>query len=265
VLKKFVLILVLFSASSVVAQLNRAIEEALALPPDSTKVDALIEISKIYSNINIDSAYFFTRKAENLAKNIDYEYGLIAAKLSYGNLKTYESDYDQAIELLQEANRMAEKHNYHRHIAASKLLLGNVYNSTNDHEAALKVLREGLAITIQNNNHRTTTSIYVSIGLTKRLQNQTDSALMYYQQALTVLTDQYSDSVTLAAVYNNMGSIYGERKDLRQEEEYYLKALDINRKMRNNRFTIINLTNLGNLSGNQAKDLTKSIAYLTKP
>lgn len=245
-------------------QISVKIQEMQKMPNDTAKVEALIEIAKDYADGTLDSAYFYANQAEQLANQLNYTRGKIHVKMVYATEHFYKGEFPEAMTLLTEAIEDAEKNGYNRLIVGCKLLLGNVHAKQQNFDEALRSYRDGLAICQVTNNKETMASLYTSIGITKRLMGELDSALIYYEKVLVIQEEELHDSVTLAAVYNNIGSIYYYQGDYLTTEKYIQKALAINRATGNTRFELINLANLGAIWGESGGNLVKSIDYFNQ-
>lgn len=235
--------------------------EILAMPNDTAKVEALLEYTKNMSEQDMDSAKYYLSKAELLATRINYHRGLVGVMLVKGTLAWHEGDFITAKTLLMEADREASKNNFINLMAANKLLLGNVYARTGDYTNALRTYRQGLDICKTTSNYTTASSLYISIGITKRLSGELDSAEYYYRHVLKIQEEQLHDSMAMASIYNNIGSLYFYQGDYITTEKYLLKALEINRLSGNRRYEMINLANLGGVWGNPDGNLTKAMQY----
>ncbi|MBK8927537.1 MAG: tetratricopeptide repeat protein [Crocinitomicaceae bacterium] len=238
--------------------------EIIAMSNDTAKVEALLEYCKDISEQNMDSAKYYLSKAELLSTKINYHRGLVGVMLVKGTLAWHEGDFITAKTLLMEADREASKNNYTNLIAANKLLLGNVYARTGDYENALLTYRQGLAICETTGNYTTASSLYISIGITKRLSGELDSAEYYYRHVLKIQEEQLHDSLAMASIYNNIGSLYFYQGEYITTEKYVLKALEINRLSGNRRYEMINLANLGGVWGNPDGNLTKAMQYFNQ-
>ena len=53
---------------------------------DSLKVDALIDLSIVFCDSNVDKAVFYARQALNLSNRINYKSGIAKSNLNFGKI-----------------------------------------------------------------------------------------------------------------------------------------------------------------------------------
>jgi serine phosphatase RsbU (regulator of sigma subunit)/tetratricopeptide (TPR) repeat protein len=231
---------------------------------DTAKVNALNRIAKYHVNKDQDSAWFYVQKAYDLSTSLDYPNGIAFAKLTMGVLESDRGNFPEALALILEASSLADSIGDNQTYAGCKLNLGNFYIKTGDHYKALEVYSEGIAFCEKHALYYTQASLYTSYGMGLKLTGQPDSALYYYDKVLQMHYDQLHDSVVIAAIYNNMASIHFAKGDHMTASNYLQKSLEINEKMGNQRYMLMNLSNLGELHGMQGGDFEKSQMYFNR-
>ena len=108
VLKVFTLLIlfysvVCFAQDPKIDRLRMYIEKA---HDDSTKVDTLIELAKMLSDINPDAGLVFAKNAVDLGKKIKYPRGTAKALKCIGNVYGYKSIYVEAINYYQQSEKI---------------------------------------------------------------------------------------------------------------------------------------------------------------
>ncbi|MBK9192686.1 MAG: hypothetical protein IPM77_14980 [Crocinitomicaceae bacterium] len=108
------LVLILFSvAIHNVSKAQNAIQKyypvAFKSTNDTAKVNALNALGKYHINVSIDSADYYSKQAETIAKNLNYQRGIIMARVTKGIIESDRGNYPEALELLLNAGADAEK------------------------------------------------------------------------------------------------------------------------------------------------------------
>ncbi|MBL7897672.1 MAG: tetratricopeptide repeat protein, partial [Crocinitomicaceae bacterium] len=178
------------------------------------------------------------------------------------------------LELLLNADADAQKIGEYNIVAGTRLNLGNTYVRMGDLTTAMETYQSGIDICEKHGIKYTQASLYTSVGMVLRMQNDLDSALIYYEKVLEIHYNELHDSTVIAAVYNNIASLYFAKKDKKTAENYLLKSYEINKLMGNERYQIMNLANLAGMVGempggdlskaNEYYDMALEMAYKTK-
>ena len=228
---------------------------------DTIKVNALNFLGKYHINNDQDSARIYVGKALVLSELLGYKKGIGHAKLTQGILEADLGNYPEALDLILKATAIAEAIPDYHLLAGCKLNLGNFYVKTGDVDKALEVYKEGISFCEKHKIFITQASLYTSYGMGLRIKGDLDSALIYYEKVLEIQYNQIHDSVVIAAIYNNMASLFYEMGDVKTAENYLVESYKLNKLMGNQRYLILNLSNLGELNGIPGGDLLKSMAY----
>lgn len=86
-------------------------------------------------------------------------------------------------------------------------------------------------------------------------------ALETYHVAQSYLSSKHADPASLAWLYNNLGMLYSDERELKKSEEYYLKAFEYGKISKKVSVELSPLNNLGVLY-NWLGDYDKSLKYL---
>lgn len=262
---RFVIIFVLFNFCTAFVRAQTTLEKSYAkvasLTNDTAKVNALNFLAKYHINVDQDSAHFYVKKALYLAKKLNYDRGTGFGYLTSGILESDMGNYPEALKYILDATSIAERIKDYPLLSGCKLNLGNFYIKTNDYDKALGIYREGLAIARKNNLAYSEASLLSSYGLALRLKGDLDSSIYYYERVLEIHHTTLHDSVVIAALYNNMASAHFAKGDIKTAENYLVESYKINKLMGNQRYMILNLSNLAELSGMEEGNLKQSRAY----
>ncbi len=195
-------------------------------------VDLSNEIAYTYGIISIDSSLVYSKKALQLAKQINYTHGLgishsyvARASAQIGEIKTALENFDKAIDIFSsEADSLNLLDNY-RGIAYIASYSGNQLASLNYNKKALSLaekLHDTLSLSIIYNN---IASIY------KRLDNF-KLAIYYYEKTIEIEA-KYQVPKDMAMTYSNMGVLSIENKKFVEAANYYQKIEELLPKIEN--------------------------------
>jgi len=198
---------------------------------DTTKIKTLIEIGNIFELANPDSAIYYFKKANNLAKqnfNKNKRFKqLQATALSYIGIENFnQSNYDSALfyfnkslNILNQLIKIAEKENNkedvtkrNRDVSLCLNNIGNVYREQGSYDKALNfyfkslnITEEILSIALKSGNSdkimeqkMSLSKCYNSIGTVHYFQSNFDNAIGYYKKA-----EKIFDDLILVSIINN--------------------------------------------------------------
>jgi len=146
---------------------------------DTTRVLMMVSLANYYTLHSPDSVLFYGYKALELAREIKFPGGEVAA-LRYIMFAEYTlGDYSKALQITLQALKIAERNNVINYKAILLSSLGKIHNELGNHTKALELARESKALF--DSLHDFSLSAYQQnvIGETYLSMNQTDSALYY--------------------------------------------------------------------------------------
>ena len=196
------------------------------LPNDSTKVDALIDLSRELMNTSLDDAILYAMKADSLATDIDYQAGNASALKNIGLGYYHQSDYLNVFIYWEKSLGIFRELGDQAGIANLESNLGAVYfNQGDDAKATEYYLRSIQAAE----------SIGDSVGIGRAsigignvyLDNEKthDKAKTYYFRALSIFEElDYGNGIATCAV--NLGNIYLDQSQYVSALYYLKKSID---------------------------------------
>lgn len=193
-----------------------------------------------------------------------------------GNLYRADADketYNAAFSLLKKANALAQKHN----LTNSTIDINNKYaeflSFSGNYSMSLEYLFKNLTILDDNYLNSKKLDIlkkrmylYGFIGYCYVSLENADKALIYLNQSLDLIDKNFSKSKDeyifnrKLAVLNNAASAYLLKKDINKAREYYLKAIEYVKKVKNLEYLSALYNNLGICEKYDGK-LSKSKKY----
>src|SRR5690606_6227879 len=154
---------------------------------DPSLINTLNEISWEFKNANMDSAFYYARKALKISKNINSKK---AIAFSYNSLA---SSFDNIGEL----------------------------------DSALVYHKKSLDIKIEIKNNEGVADSYNNIGIVYDQKGDYDKSLENYFKALKIYETEDVPFDKVPMVLSNIGIVYKKQKDYNKTLDYYKKALQI--------------------------------------
>jgi two-component sensor histidine kinase len=223
-------------------------------------------------NDEIDSIAFYEQKAQAISEKINYEFGITHALTTFGLIYRIKGDYPKALNNFFKALAIYEKKNDRQHvlvqisniaavyyfqndlkkakkyyleaIAISRMVkdkriesdnlcnLAGVYNNEGDFANSEKCLMEALAIDRATNNEIGISHELIDLGHLYISTGEYEKALAFADEALMLAQKLNYDNL-LSDCYRTLGQASFKLKKNTDAENYYLKALEINRKAEN--------------------------------
>ena len=169
-------------------------------------IDNYNEIANLFSNDNIDSAYFFVNKALDESKKIGYVKGQAEAYylLSYFNDRT--GKLEDAIDDMQNAITFYTELGDSSYLVGCYNNLGVLYSYGTDQKTSLEYFIIAMNLAEAVNETFALSEVYANIGSFYEFLKEYGSALKYYNKALEVdLKSNNQHNIALS--YITVGSI----------------------------------------------------------
>ncbi len=237
---------------------------------NSQKIEALLELSTIYTGIDLDTsmqyanqamhlsietnnqeklakalkkkgvAYYYTSKVDSslanfrrsltIYRNLEMEQEAAGLLANIGIIQTDRSNYDQALEDLTTAKAIYEEINDSTGICTVLGSIGAIYLSVSSYDKALDYFQRSHDIAIKANDQFSILSSIHNMGLVYHNWGQFEKAVEQYQKALKLAHDR-NDKRTIAHINLNIGVVYYDWEDYEKALEYYGKALKVNEEL----------------------------------
>ena len=174
----------------------------LKLEDDSTKVNALIELSILARGADSEGVIRWATEAKELSERINFHKGLAIALKWIGMGYSDQDMYVQSTLNWQESLRIFEEMGDKNGIANLLSNLGTTYNNQGDDEKALELYLRSLQIAEEIGDKMRTLTVSLNIGLIYQKKIATlDKALEYYSIALNLADElDYQDGIGTASV-----------------------------------------------------------------
>ena len=230
--------------------------------PDTLSINRLNKLAANYFDSDPDSTIFYSEKAIELSKKINYKAGIAdglveTAHVNYfkGKFSMATAEFDNAIALYQEIND-------HTGLSNCYMLYGRMYNYLANYKASLNYLNLALQLNRIYKNETYESDCLKNIGIIYYSEGQLSTALDYYYKALYIAL-KLKNKAFMAADYNDIGVVL-------QGMELFPKALDYFKKSIKLFAGSNNLNGVGTVNQNigevllSEKKYDRALIYLSK-
>ena len=213
-----------------------SLKSLVILQNGKEKFNTLLEISTIYSGINLDSAKYFTNKAVEISNKINNDSLKIKALVSLG-FRNFESgnyektikNFDEALPLIKtikDSTYLADVYNGYAITYSKK---GNLNKSIEYNFKTLSIyekIKDSLGIG----------NSYLNIGWDYRKLKEFKKSLKYNYKSLDVYS-KIKDSIRIAMANNNIAGTYNELGNYSEAIKYATISKEYFNKLNFKRFT----------------------------
>ncbi len=190
---------------------------------DKAKVDAYIELSKLFFNKFSDSSIHYAMQAVVLAEKSDYKKGLMLSFNNLGTIYNMISNYAQSMEYSFKSLRLSEQEYDTTCMAQSLNNIGVSYRGLEQYDMAVEYYRKALALHEATGNKLGISSILNNLGIIYYLDKDFKNALECYTKSL-LIKEKINDTSGFSRIYNIIGMIYKDLKMNTDALEYFKKA-----------------------------------------
>ncbi len=238
-----------------------------ATKTDTSRVNLYNQIADEYKVINPDSTKIFATKANTIAKQKKFEFGLSTSYINLGNANIILGDYKNAKITLRKAiqsfeNSINNDANNKRNkigLARAHASLGVVFSEENNYSIALENYQKALHIYLELNDKVGISKAYNNIGIVYKSERNNTKALEYLKKAATI--QEEIGEQTLPVTLTNIGVIYFENNDLNGAIINYFKAQELFETIENKRGNALLLNYLGDYYAKKKKTADAILNY----
>ncbi len=221
--------------------------------PDTSRIEAALRLSMIYSSNNPDYCIIIANKGIELAKtskNIKHLPALMKLKgVAYVNLGEYKKSAEEYFKGLKEAEKQKNK----KEVAAIYSNLGVNFWYQKDYKNALKYHLLSLEFRKVLGNQKDISKSYNNLGMIEVEMTNYKEAVEYYKLSLQI-KDSLGDVIGIANVNNNLGIVYERQNKLNEAKRAYEKSLKIFKEQEDKRGELVSLNNLATIHKNQGNN-----------
>lgn len=210
-------------------QIDSLIKVMEKLSYDSSRVNALNNISKKYFTTNPELSIFYGLQSSALAKKINFKRGLAIAYKNTGIGYFYKGENIDAIKSYQLALSTFDSLGDKKGEANIYSNMGNVYYNQGENVEALNLYLKALKYAEESKDTLRMVTALINIGAIHGLKpKEYDIAIEYYLRAFP-LSKAIGDNSTYGIVAVNIGEVYMNENKFDSAHYYYdisLKAVD---------------------------------------
>jgi len=104
--------------------------------------------------------------------------------------------------------------------------IATVYKKENRYDTAIKIYREAIALAHKNNQQAEALNLSCNLAIALKSNKEYDESLATYHQILTLM-DTTNDHYDYAIILDNMAILFYQMGNLKQSEQYGLKAVSM--------------------------------------
>ena len=210
---------------------------------DTSKVSALLSLSRNYLNLSTDTALNFAIEARNLSEKINDTSGKAQALKSIGMGYYLQGKYILAMDYWRQSLSTFQSIGDTTGIANLLNNLGIIHYSQGDDTTAIKYYLQSLGLSEKLDDKQRKFSALNNIASIYYQKQNWDTALNYFLQALPV-SEEAGNTVATGYILANVGEIYSEKKDDARALEYFGKSIKV---LANNAHVISAYNGIGKL------------------
>ncbi|MGZ2370648.1 tetratricopeptide repeat-containing sensor histidine kinase [Ancylomarina sp. YFZ004] len=213
-------------------------------------------------HFKLDSSLQQYEEALQLARTTNSPYLIVRSHLFIANNYKHRSQLFKSEKQYKIALNLSKSNKLRKYEAISYIDLGNIYSDLGNYSKALDVYLKANNIVEAFNLKDLKFSTLLNITNTYAYKKQWDISIIKLNDLLKSTKDSQAQT---AIIYNNLGTAYEEKKEYQKSLDYYLKALEINKKSQTQRSTSLgrNYHNLGSVHYSLA-NYNLAIEYLEK-
>ena len=200
---------------------------------DTTKINLLIAIGRLYENVLPDTAIYYYNMALSAATIANSKKQIALSYTCLGDIKKNLSVFDVAMDYYSKSLKIYETINYKYGIARTNNRIGNIYRNWAEYEKALEYYKKSLKMEEEIDDKQGMANCINNIGNVYINQKVYITALEYYFKALEIYKAS-NDKGNLWKCYGNIGSVYyTQRIYATKALEYFFKSLKISKEIGN--------------------------------
>ena len=200
------------------------------LPEDTTKLDVYYAYGLVMEDVDLDSAAFYYKKAEQISDRYNHIRGKIRFASNYSAILNFWGKLDESHQLNSQAHQLAISHNLHPEMGKTATNVGNVHNYRGRYDSAVFYYLKAASLFEKYGEKRYLNTVYQNIGIAFDALEDFDRALEYSLKSIA-LSEQSGDSIALASALNNAAGSLSSGKLYDSSITFSNRALAISEKI----------------------------------
>lgn len=222
--KSLLILLFLFSGVPVCQAANELkpplnLLKKLTTARDTSRLKILNELGHYYTFICFSRALWYANKAKELAEELNYSSGKVAALINKGNIYLNYYDYTNALNYYNKAYLLARHRHLKQESTASLQAIANTYRQKGELEKAVDFYIKSLKLMEPANNHARAACFNNIADLYANLKNP-EKAFEFHYKALKI-QKFLNDFKAVASTYYQLGKVHFYKKNYDDAEACY--------------------------------------------
>lgn len=197
---------------------------------DSNLVNTYLELAKLYTRIDSDTALFYCNQTIKTGKEVNNYKGIANAYRQIGIVYYMKAEYDKAIDNFTKSLQTWQDAGDEKGVGRAYMNIGIIYFNLGQYDKALENYMKSSDIQARINDIDGLARSHNNIANIYTYQNNTGLALEYSFKSLKSHEELGNEEEVATTLYN-IGNIYEAQLDLKRAIDYYEKALTISEKL----------------------------------
>lgn len=195
---------------------------------DSVRTRLLVNAAWNSIYVNEQDAFVYVNEAIDIAKEIQWDWGLVVSLKQKGVNYYIQRDYLNAVDTWQEAIKIAADKNIKDKLVIAGLYnnLGNVYADFKQYTKALENYTEYLEISKKVGNKENHINALSNIGYVYVDLNKIEKGITYFEKALLLAKEENNERL-IASIIKNLGDAYKLKEDYNKALSFYKESAKI--------------------------------------
>jgi len=213
---------------------------------DTSKVNTLNELYKVYQNSNSVLALKYAKAAYELSEKIDFSRGKGSSLNNIGLYYFNQDSGSKALVYFISASDIFTQIEFNKGKSIALANIGNIFNMQGNYPKAIEYYFNSLAAAQELQDSSRVAMLLENIGMIYYEQGYYSKALDLCLRSLKI-SENLKDKKGIAYVYGNIGEIYDSWGNPQKTLEYYNKSLAISKEIGDSTAFATSLTNIGEL------------------
>lgn len=242
---------------------NELYQIADSLNIDSTRIDVLSLLSRVYSNLgDMDSAMFFCQEAIHYSNEYGDSYRIGYAIFQEGVILYSTTNHPEALEKFRQSYYYYVQVKDTTGMSNALNAIGASFSEMSEFDSAVVYYMEGLKIAERINNERSLGRLYINLGVVHDHLNENDLSKQMFHKAIR-LNKKLNNRINVAKAINNLSNIHVQDNNLDSAWFMYNKALEISIEIPYVQGQADAYNGLGDVAFRQ-NNYVKALEYFTK-
>lgn len=182
-------------------------------PEDTSRVQVLLAIQKLYSTSNFDSSYYYLNAAEALATKLKTDKFDYTINNKYSIYYYFNNNFEKSLEYAMKTKEIAEKQNDLKLQARVCNNISGIYNHFNQPKNAVEYTLKCLDLAEKAGDSTNFSNYNISASETYGHLRQLDKAVMYAKKGIEY-GKKFSDLRSVTNGLNNLSVMYAQMNKL---------------------------------------------------